>query len=247
MDNKNMETQEALPQTIRVRYNHEDIDMPYADAVSYIQKGMNYDKVMGQLSELKNDEALRMIDRVAAEFGVTRTDMVKKFISDLEEQRALEFAREKGLSMDMAMEVLQARKISQGSENDAQMEAAQAAMLELLAAQEEDFRAAYPDIADDDVPDEVLMDWSRGVPLKHAYQSYENPILKEKLKSLEEKQKIGDVNGQNAAMSMGPVRSSGDTQPVEITAESVKQMTSAQRKKYMSEILDAIRQGKLRA
>ena len=155
----------APPQTIRVRYNHEDIELPYEEAVRLIQKGMNYDKMAGQMNEMKNDGTLQMIDAVAEQYGLTRAEIVNKWISDMEERRALEFAQEKGLGADKVMEMLKAQKATE-SEKDKRAEAAQAEILDRMGAEEDEFRAAYPDISDDDVPDAVLAEWGQGHTVK---------------------------------------------------------------------------------
>ena len=241
----NPPVENSLP--IKVRFNHEDIELPYEEAVCNIQKGLNYDKVAERLSMLQNDEALKIIDGIASEFGVSRAEITRKWKTDLEEQKIMRFAEEKGLPPDMAMEVLQARKENEEREFEKRIEAAQEAVINLLTEQESEFHEAYPDLPDDDVPDDVLMEWGKGTPLKHAYQAYENPILRQKLKEMEDRLSVSELNGKNEEASMGSVRSNGDTQPPDLTAEGIKQMTSEQRRKYMPEILKAVRAGKLRA
>jgi len=34
------------PQRIKVKYNHQELEIPYEEAVQHIQKGMNYDKAV---------------------------------------------------------------------------------------------------------------------------------------------------------------------------------------------------------
>jgi len=38
--------QAPSPQSIKVKFNHQELDLPYEEAVTHIQKGMNYDKAV---------------------------------------------------------------------------------------------------------------------------------------------------------------------------------------------------------
>ena len=43
------------PQSIRVKYNHQELDLPYEEAVQHIQKGMNYDKAVERARQEARD------------------------------------------------------------------------------------------------------------------------------------------------------------------------------------------------
>ena len=39
-------TPDPIPQAIKVKFNHQELELPYEEAVQHIQKGMNYDKAV---------------------------------------------------------------------------------------------------------------------------------------------------------------------------------------------------------
>lgn len=43
------------PQSIKVKYNHQELDLPYEEAVQHIQKGMNYDKAVERAAQEARD------------------------------------------------------------------------------------------------------------------------------------------------------------------------------------------------
>lgn len=64
VDEEPDETEEPTPQAIKVKYNHEEMELPYEEAVVHIQKGMNYDKAV----ERAKREALAEAERKQQEF-----------------------------------------------------------------------------------------------------------------------------------------------------------------------------------
>jgi hypothetical protein len=54
------------PPPIRVKYNHQEMELPYDEAVTHIQKGMNYDKAVERARQEASQQAR---DAVIAEMG----------------------------------------------------------------------------------------------------------------------------------------------------------------------------------
>ena len=46
------------PQSIRVKYNHQELELPYDEAVTHIQKGMNYDKAVERARQEARDSLI---------------------------------------------------------------------------------------------------------------------------------------------------------------------------------------------
>ena len=200
----------AAPRTVRVRYNHQEIELPLEEAIRHIQKGMNYDKLAQRLAALQNGAPAEGADEAEGPDA-----------KEAEAAGETEEAREDGVAVLTAD-------------------------LSLLKEQEKEFRTAYPEVKDGEIPDAVLLEWGGGVPLKYAYQAYENRTLKERVKELEQKLYAAELNGKNAVSSMGSAFSSGATQGPELTAENIKKMSSAQRRLRMGEILAAVREGRVK-
>jgi hypothetical protein len=61
---------ETTPQAIKVKYNHQELELPYEEAVQHIQKGMNYDKAIERArQEAAQEAAQKARDAVIAEMG----------------------------------------------------------------------------------------------------------------------------------------------------------------------------------
>ncbi|HBV95791.1 MAG: hypothetical protein JL50_10895 [Peptococcaceae bacterium BICA1-7] len=56
------------PQRIKVKYNHQELELPYEEAVQHIQKGMNYDKA---IERTRQEAAQQARDTYIAEQGYT--------------------------------------------------------------------------------------------------------------------------------------------------------------------------------
>lgn len=56
--------QQTLPQAIKVKFNHQELELPYEEAVTHIQKGMNYDKAV---ERARQESAQQARDAVIAE------------------------------------------------------------------------------------------------------------------------------------------------------------------------------------
>jgi len=62
----------APPPKIKVKYNHQEIEVPYEEAIMHIQKGMNYEKAIERARQEAAKEAeQRARDAIIAEMGYT--------------------------------------------------------------------------------------------------------------------------------------------------------------------------------
>lgn len=233
---------------IKVKYNHEEKELTYDEAVTLAQMGMNYPKIKEQLDALKNDEAIQFFSELEKELGVPRTEVIKQWREQREQERIAKIAEDEGIDEKAAKKLFEAEQIKaerEAEQRKKQLEEETKKQREERLEQEEDaFHKAFPNVKNEDVPQPVLDQWNNGIPLVTAY---ENHTLKEQIKTMEEKLNAAEVNKANAEKSMGAVESKGDTKPIEFTADSVKKMTSEQRQKNMPKILEAIKSGKLKA
>ena len=57
-ENTTQQVEQTLPQSIRVKYNHQEMDLPYEEAIGHIQKGMNYDKAVERAAQEARDATI---------------------------------------------------------------------------------------------------------------------------------------------------------------------------------------------
>lgn len=228
----------TAPQTFKVKFNHEEKEVPYDEAITLIQKGMNYDKVENERNALKDDETLKWIDEVAKEYGVSRKELKNKWAADILDTKANEYAEAQNISPELAKEFLEAKKEREFYRNQFQTIEQQKKQQEVIDNQIKEFHEAYPDVKDEDVPDEVVnLSMSKGIPLTLTYKAYQASVMEERIKTLEEQLNVKNVNDANSNSSMGSAISAGQTQQAELTAESIKAMTREERQSKMPQIL----------
>lgn len=232
--------QDTTPQTIKVKFNHEELELPIDEAVKHIQKGMNYDKIHDQLEGLRNSKALKIAEKIAKQYNVTPDELLEKWERDIEDQRAEELAKEQDMPVEAAKEVLEARRLKEAAESEQAKKAR-------MAREEAAFWEAYPDTKNEDISDEVLAEWADGKPLIQAFEAEQGRKLTAKVKQLEEVIKAKEKNQENSQSSMGSVASKGEALPLEINEKTVKEKDSAWRRANMDAILAAIKTGKLKA
>ena len=63
-------------QTIKVKYNGKEQEIPISEAITLTQKGMNYEHVKSELDALKNAKEFSIIDKFAKANNMSREDYV---------------------------------------------------------------------------------------------------------------------------------------------------------------------------
>jgi hypothetical protein len=222
------EPQEEL---LELKYNHEIVKKPKSEVIMLAQMGLNYDKVHSQLEELKNDEALKIADRIAAQYGITRADLLKKWEADLAENAAKEYAEKHEIPVDVAKEILENKHAITELKSEKERQKKEAEAKAETERQIKEFRKEYPDIKDEDVPDEVLRLWAekKGITLVDAYKLYEYGKLKKE-------ESIKKTNESNANSSMGPVQGQPNA-PFKVTEEWIKKASLEEYEAHRDEVM----------
>jgi hypothetical protein len=109
-------------------------------------------------------------------------------------------------------------------------------MQAVVNAQLDAFLAAHPDIDPRKLPDAVLAEWKRGVPLKEAYYAHLVKALSAKAQAMERDARARAANESNAAASMGGAGSMGAPHPQAITDEAILAMSPAELEKNHARI-----------
>jgi hypothetical protein len=232
--------QPQIPQKIKVKFNHEELEIPYEEAVTHIQKGMNYDKAV---ERARQEAAQKARDEWIAEQGyewkgkrITTEAEYKEALREkqLEDEIAQKYAH---LPEDVRKELAENRKFREryeAKEKEYQrLEAERKAKEEYEARKTSmytEFAEEFPDYANDPekmktIPQDVWADadkWLKsggkeGRSLTDALVRYHR-----KQQMLEQANR--QANGTNAAASTGSVRTDGKSQ-VFFTREQVEKMS----------------------
>lgn len=195
-----------------LKYNGEAVRIDkFDDLVSTYQKGLNYDKVKAKAdADKENEDVLNYITSKAQSMGITAKDYIQK-VKDFEKEQEKAQIEADVQSMvnnnvpeDVARRVAQTSAYMEQLKNEkAEFEKQKA---ELQAQKDKDkeyeeFLKAYPEIKADEIPAEVF-ESAKTIGLKSAYAEYENKLLKEKIKQMEQ-------NNKNASTSVVTAISDG--------------------------------------
>lgn len=174
-------TQEPVQQSIKVKFNHEEKEIPMEEAAILAQKGMNYDKVIEKLNALQSNPALNFVERQAQRFGMSVDEYIQA-VRQSEEQEELNELVQKNVPEEYAKEMLENRKFREQYVAEQQAKATK----ERKSAEYKDFLNLYGNVKPEDIPTSVWEAESRGVPLKYAYMQHERETLLSKVKVLEQ-------------------------------------------------------------
>jgi hypothetical protein len=183
------ERQEAL-QALKVKFNHEEREIPIDEAIPLVQKGLNYDKIQEKLQALESDPRLSFVEELAGQHNMSVPEYLEAVKSQREQERIQELV-EKGISEEVAQELLETRKFREQMEAEkkakAEEEKANADYNEFFnyfrQANDRDFNAQT-----DEIPASVWEATQQGVPLKYAYMEHQNNQYKQQLQTLKQNQ-----------------------------------------------------------
>ena len=213
------ETEVRSEDSFTLKYMGEEKSVTREEIVDLAEKGMNYDKVKGQLEAARND--LRDYERVRADLSKRNEQL--QFLEEI--------AKDQNMSLDELIENTQVQVMQKRTGKDVEvcrgivanerrareLQAQQAAVTSAKdqnAKRDADiaeFMKAYPELASDpkNVPQEVWDAVNRGESLLSAYRAYEVKTLraeleKQKAAAAEEKRKQ-----ENKSRSTGSQKTKG--------------------------------------
>lgn len=195
----------AIPQTIRVKFNHEERELGLDEAAVYAQKGMNYDKLEERVRSFEANNA--KTERLAKNLGY---DSAEAMIKAAEENFINSQIRElvdAGNTEAMAKFLVEQR-MEKASRAEQQESAPQEKPNPEVQgrplipperkAELDEFAKAYPGVTK--LPDEVFEANRNGVRLKTAYENYQ---LKQKY--AEQTKQLNILKQNQAAAERAPV------------------------------------------
>jgi hypothetical protein len=167
--------EEMVKNSLKIKYNHKEMEIPYEEAIPLVQKGMNYDKLQEKLQSFENNPALMILKNEANNLGLSLEEYGEMLIAQKEEQEVMSLI-EKDIPEELAREILEARRLKemyQQKEEEVQVE----------KQQEKDFLEfvnMFPSVNPEDISPETWLLVEQGVPLKYAYMEQEYQQLSTK-------------------------------------------------------------------
>lgn len=181
----------------KVRYNGEEVDITSIDdVVANYQKGLNYDNLKSKQEKSEN-AVMNYISDVAKRMHMTPEQYIEKVKTYEQEQeqaknqKAINEMVNNGVPEEIAREVIETKAIRQTLERERAELAEQKQTLEkekMKDKEYQEFLEMYPDVEVDKIPEEVFKN-AKNSNLVSAYAQYENKLLKEKIKQMEQNNK----------------------------------------------------------
>lgn len=206
----------AAPEaTVKVKFNHEEREIPASEAAVLAQKGMNYDKVFERLQSVEaqlQGYTSQIGDYQKRETERAANDRVRQLVGG-------------GLDEAIAKQLVDAETKATMTEQELTKLKTQAA----IDNQIKTFVAERPDVDLSKIPDEVIAAAKKSGNLLKEFNAWESSALRAKVHELETQLGVKKTNQTNTESSMGGATTVGNAAPGEITEESIKAMTREQR------------------
>lgn len=208
----------ASEQKFTIKVNKETREVSYEDAPAWIQKGMDYDRVKGQLeTSRQNEQALQaQLDeqREAMDILNMISEQTKTPMVELLEQLHINAVKKEGQSeaevraqirADKLERQLKAKNEQQTKQQEAEDENANRVQRDIA-----EFRQQFPDVKlDEDLMAKLRPDIQAGMSLTSAYLKQENARKDAELAALRQKQAADAQNKKNRSKAPGSQRDSG--------------------------------------
>lgn len=208
------ESDKPAQQGLRIKYNGEEKDLTYDEAIVLAQKGMNYDHVADQLTQYKSDEGLALMRRLAKEANMDYADYVKSLGDSLDQKSVAKLVSGGMSEADAKQAVQDAKELARSREELAQYRQSQARRDRYVA-----FAQAHPEVDLQTLPQEVLAAADKGDgEMERAYAAHQHDQDKKELEALRLKLAQYEQAEKNKKTSAGsakgaPPKKKGDQDP----------------------------------
>ena len=197
---------------LKIKYNGAEKSLTREEAIELAQKGMNYDKVHGELQNYKNSNELHVLSELAKSAGVSMSDYLAR-LQSFQNQAAIDNIKEsiKAKYPDAPEELINDLAKTQFEKNTSEKKHKETVTAnqkqneerERLVKQVEALEKAYPDVDVNKLPSEVIEMAQQGETLLGAYRAYELKQAKAELEALKK-------NETNKAKTTGSMSSHAD-------------------------------------
>jgi hypothetical protein len=202
--------QEAPPvKMFTVRVNKQDMQIPEHEAPAYIQKGLDYDRVKGQIESLRNDPRIAFVDNLAKQHGMSADEYLTAYEKH-QYQSELDDLLSQGIPQNVAQEVLATRKDKIAKAEAERIQKEQEQGKQGLVDFIDYFAKAHGrqfDVNADQIPANVWEAVATGTPLKVAYM--EHLVNTKEQEKADLAKKISAEEAKKASRAQAPVRGTG--------------------------------------
>lgn len=216
---------EEEPKGIRVKYNKEEMFVPETELPTYVQKGLNYDKVQQQLEQTKQQAAY--LDKLASMSGYSDTQEFLKAVEQAEQQRHMEQEAQKmGVDPNTYQQYFQpVNQRLQAYESELQTLRNQE-MTRQIEAKVSQLEQKYPDF-NQYANDAFNMAISRGYDLEHAYILASHEAKLSQVSKQKEQEVLARVNGRNEKQVLSSKDKPNDTKfdPSSMSLKDVEELS----------------------
>lgn len=204
------------PYKLKIKYNHEEMEIPEDEAIPLIQKGMNYDKLQERYNAIQNDPRLSKYEKVQQVSKLLGYQSDDQLLDALYQTYYQTIAQEQGLTPE------QVRKEYELQQKEAQLIAKEKAELQERQKTEmyDRFLTAYPNVKPQDIKPETWEKVKAGIDLTVAYTQQVNEELQAQIKMLKQKEKNKSQAPVGGVTEHGTTNTQGKD-PFEIGFDSV--------------------------
>lgn len=178
--------QETQPQTIKIKYNHMEREIPLSEAEILAQKGLNYEKAVERARQESRDA---FIAEQGYEWNGKPITTEQQYNDALKEQELIQKYQDQNLPDEVIQELVESRKFREQSQEERQRKEEETK----VNADFQDFFAYFKQAngkdwsaEQDPIPSEVWETVNKGVPLKYAYMEHVNNQLQSQVKVLKQ-------------------------------------------------------------
>lgn len=170
---------EEQPRKIKIKYNHQEMELGEDEAIPLIQKGMNYDKLQERLQVVQSDaEKYGKLRQLSELYGMDDDQMLEALYNQYYESAA----KQNGLTPEQIRKETELKQkeqeIRQKEETLTKSEAEKAMYARFLEA--------FPNVKASDIKPETWQKVNNGMDLTAAYVLQQNEELQTKLKTMEQ-------------------------------------------------------------
>ena len=176
---------DTKPYKIKIKYNHEEMEIPVDEAVPLIQKGMNYDKLQERYNAIQNDPRLSKYQKIEQVSKLLGYQSDEQLIDALYQNYYQLTAQQRGLTPQQIQkehELNQERERLQQEQEAIQKQQQANAMYER-------FIQTFPDVLPEDIKPETWEKVKNGMDLTTAYVQQVNEELQKQIQLLKQKEK----------------------------------------------------------
>lgn len=192
-------TQQPEQQKFKVKYLHEEREVPYDEAPTYIQKGMDYDRVREKYEESK--PVVGFVEKLAQQNGMTVPEYLRAVDEYQRQQEIQDLQQRTNLDSELAEELYYSRQERHEREQRRQQEAQEKQQQQEYI----EFLTEFKGVSAEDIPQEVWrLKAEKGISITDAYTRYQYGQIKGQ-------QTAQEANAKNAQSSTGSLTGNGET------------------------------------